>query len=78
MLKPQRPRVEHHPGNVKHVNRADLSPSVRRITEDGMADGGEMDPQLMSPAGSGVQHDMSRYLAESPVNGVLGNRLLGA
>ena len=74
--------MQHHAGNLDALYRADLLPAVGLISQNWMAQGCQMDAELVSPACARVQQHMGGQFAEAMVDfifrhGFLGSRRVG-
>src|SRR5678816_2668304 len=72
----QRFGVEHDPGYLNRVERHDFAPAVRCVSKNRMAKRGEVDPNLMGPAGEGHEGDARGDLPESFTDPIARGRLL--
>ena len=60
--------MQHHARDLDIFYHADFLPAIGLISQNRMAQGCQMDTELMRPACAWVQQDMGSQFAESMVN----------
>src|SRR5690349_1940721 len=77
MAEAERFGVEHDPWNSNIVKRHDLATAIRDVSKDGVAQRGEVDTNLVSPARERQECQPGGDLREALNDAIAGGRLLG-